>query len=191
MIRVGVLGSTRGSSMLPIVEAIKQHRLDAALSVVISNKQNALILQHAEKFGIPAAFVNPVGLSRESYDRQVSDLLRHYQVECVLLIGYMRILSSAFVADWQNRILNVHPSLLPAFAGGMDLAVHEAVLAAGVAETGCTVHIVTDEVDAGPIIVQKSCAVRQGDTAESLKLRVQALEGEALIEAVRVISIYC
>jgi folate-dependent phosphoribosylglycinamide formyltransferase PurN len=108
-----------------------------------------------------------------------------HSVDVVLLVGYMRILSNAFVDRYQGRLLNVHPSLLPAFAGGMDLNVHQAVLDAKVSQTGCTVHLVTREVDAGPILVQSRCDVLAHDDAESLKSRVQALEGPALIHALR------
>jgi len=101
------------------------------------------------------------------------------------MIGYMRIVSAAFVEAWRGRLLNVHPSLLPAFGGMMDTRVHEAVLAAGVAETGCTIHQVTEDVDAGPIVLQKRCPVLPGDTADTLKARVQALEQAAFIEVLK------
>eukprot|EP00947_MAST-08B_sp_MAST-8B-sp1_P000667 g667.t1 len=125
------------------------------------------------------------GLAREAFDETVSQALVDHGVDLVLLVGYMRILSDGFVDKWEGRLMNVHPSLLPDFAGGMDLKVHEAVLAAGKSESGCTVHQVTKEVDAGPIVLQKRCAVLKDDTPESLKARVQALEGTALIEAVQ------
>ena len=99
----------------------------------------------------------------------------------LLSVGYMRILSAEFVTEWNNKVINVHPSLLPAFAGKMDLEVHQAVLD----ETGCTIHYVTPEVDEGPVLLQKKCAVLKNDTAESLKNRVQLLEGAALVEAIQ------
>jgi phosphoribosylglycinamide formyltransferase-1 len=101
------------------------------------------------------------------------------------MIGYMRIVSPGFVRDWKGRMLNVHPSLLPAFGGLMNKSVHEAVLAAGVAETGCTIHLVTDEVDGGPIVLQRRCAVLAGDTVDRLQERVQALEQAAFVEVLR------
>jgi len=183
--RLGILGSTRGTDMLAIIAAIQQKRLSASIEIVVSNKADAVILERAKTHGLPTKFVNPQGLTRESYDNEISDLLRRNKVELIVLIGYMRILSAAFVADWRNKIINVHPSLLPAFAGGMDQDVHQAVLDAGIKETGCTVHYVTEEVDAGPILVQKRCDVLPDDSIESLRTRVQALEGEALIEAIR------
>ena len=184
MIRLGILGSTRGTNLLAIVEAIQQKRLPAEIEIVISNKQDALILERAKSFGLRAHFIDPKGLTRDEYDSNVSNLLSEHAVDLVVLIGYMRILSDAFVSKWQDKIINIHPSLLPAFAGKMDLEVHKAVLASGVAETGCTVHYVTQEVDAGPIITQKKCPVEPHDTPELLKARVQQLEGEAMVEAI-------
>jgi len=188
MIRLGILGSTRGSSLLPIIDAIAAQQLDAQINVIISNKADALILQKAAQHQLPFQFINPAQLTREDYDRKVTSALQQHEVDYVILIGYLRILSAEFVSTWHNKVLNVHPSLLPDFAGGMDLDVHRAVLDAGVKETGCTVHIVTEEVDAGPIVVQKKCLVERDDTPESLKARVQALEGTALIEAVQLLS---
>lgn len=185
MIRLGILGSTRGSSMLPIIEAIEQKRLAATINIVISNKSDAIIIQNATKHQLPTVFVDPKNLPREEYDKKISAVLKQHHVDLVMLIGYMRILSNEFVSEWKNKIINVHPSLLPAFAKEMDLAVHKAVLASGVKETGCTVHQVTEEVDAGPIIIQKKCLILEGDTPEALKARVQALEGEALIQAIQ------
>jgi len=121
---------------------------------------------------------------REEYDRRLDVLLKKSGAELILLIGWMRILSPWFCAAWENRVINVHPSLLPEFAGGMDTDVHAAVIKAGRKESGCTVHIAAPEVDSGPIILQKRCPVLEDDTPQTLKSRVQKLEGEALIEAV-------
>lgn len=182
--RLGVLGSTRGTHLLAILDAIKQKKISASIEIVISNKSNAFILERAKANGLSIQFIDPIGLTREEYDKKTSSLLHHYQVDLVLLIGYMRILSDEFVTTWQDKLINVHPSLLPAFAGKMDLEVHQAVLQSGVKETGCTVHYVTKEVDAGPIILQKKCAVIPLDTPQTLKERVQQLEGEALIQVI-------
>ncbi len=118
----------------------------------------------------------------------MTTVLQNYGVELVLLIGFMRILSVEFCQEWRDRILNVHPSLLPKYAGGMDTNVHAEVIKNGDAETGCTIHFVTEEVDAGPILSQKKCTVTPEDTVESLKTKVQALEGEAFIEAIKLIQ---
>lgn len=174
--------------MTAIHEAIIAGQLDAAVKIVISNKETAPILTRASGFGWVSQYISSQNLTREAYDQAVSQALRVAGVELVVLIGYMRILSPAFISDWQGRIINVHPSLLPDFDGLMDLAVHRAVLAEHKLETGCTVHIVTEEVDQGPILVQKKCPVHLEDSPEILKARVQALEGAALVEAIRALS---
>lgn len=188
MLRLGILGSTRGTVMVPIIEAITNKELNAEIAIVASNKADAYILENAKRHGLYAQFIDPTSLSREAYDEQISKAMHEHGVQLILLIGYMKILSKPFVASWENKIINIHPSLLPAFAGGMDLNVHQEVLNAKINETGCTVHFVTDEVDGGPIVVQKRCPVLKDDTADTLKKRVQALEGKALIEAINMIS---
>jgi len=184
-IRLGVLGSTRGTDLEAIIKAINEERLPATIEAVISNREDAYILERARKHGLEACFISHKDKSREKFDAEITHVLKAKRVELVLLIGFMRIFSDQFVEQWQGRILNVHPSLLPAFAGGMDMDVHEQVLKAGVTETGCTIHFVTKEVDAGPIVLQKRCPVDPDDTPETLKAKVQALEGEAFIEAIQ------
>jgi phosphoribosylglycinamide formyltransferase-1 len=184
-LRVGVVGSTRGTALQGILDEIAAGTLDVEVAVVVSDKQTAPILERADGCGILAEFIDPAGLKREAYDDLVSEHLVAAGAELVLLIGYMRIVSSKFVHTWQGRLLNVHPSLLPAFGGLMNKKVHEAVLAAGVGETGCTIHQVTEEVDGGPIVLQKRCPVLPGDTAETLKDRVQALEQAAFVDVLR------
>jgi phosphoribosylglycinamide formyltransferase 1 len=184
-LKVGVLGSTRGTALQGILDAKAVGILDVDIVMVVSDKQNAPILERAAKHGVCALFLDPAGLKRPAYDKQVSDVLQEAGAELVLLIGYMRIVSPEFVETWKGRLLNVHPSLLPAFGGLMNQKVHEAVLAAGVSETGCTIHQVTEEVDGGPIVLQKRCSVLPGDTAETLKNRVQALEQAAFVEVLQ------
>lgn len=184
-LKVGVLGSTRGTALQGILDAIAAGTLDVEMVLVVSDKQSAPILERAAKYGVSALFLSPAGLKREAYDDQVSETLREVGAELVLLIGYMRIVSAKFVETWRGRLLNVHPSLLPAFGGLMNQKVHEAVLAAGVSETGCTIHQVTEEVDGGPIVLQKRCPVLPGDTAEMLKDRVQTLEQAAFVEVLQ------
>jgi phosphoribosylglycinamide formyltransferase-1 len=181
-LKVGVLGSTRGTALQGILDAIAAGALDAEIALVISDKQAAPILERAARHGVRALFLSPAGWKREEYDRQVSEALREAGAELVLMIGYMRIVSVKFVETWRGRLLNVHPSLLPAFGGLMNRSVHEAVLEAGVSETGCTIHQVTEEVDGGSIVLQKRCPVLPGDTVEMLKERVQALEQAAFVE---------
>ena len=187
-LRIAILGSTRGTDMLPIMAAIDRQEINAAIVIVLSNKADAMILERARAGRLPARFMDPQGLDKVDYDATLSAALRHYAVDLIILIGYMRILTPSFVTTWRQKIINVHPSLLPEFAGGMNNDVHAAVLAAGKRETGCTVHYVTEAVDQGPIIVQKRCPVRPDDTVTTLKTRVQALEGMALLEAIATFS---
>lgn len=187
MISLGILGSTRGTNLAPIVDAIHEQRLDASIKIVASNQSHALILERACAAGLRAVWIDPDGLTRDQFDARVSNLFTEAGVERIVLTGYMRILSASFVTRWKNKIINVHPSLLPAFAGKRDLEVHRAVIAAGVPESGCSVHIVTADVDAGPVLLQKRCPVYSGDTPEILKTRVQALEGPALVEVLKFI----
>lgn len=185
MIRLGVLGSTKGTDLVPIVDAIQKGNLGASVEVVISNNKDALILEKAKKYNIDHFFIDHRGRAREGFDKEISDRLKGKEVDLVLLIGFMRILSRGFVSDWEGKIINVHPSLLPKHAGGMNESVHQQVLDAKDKETGCTIHLVTAKVDGGPILVQKRCVVEPEDTVGSLKNKVQKLEGEAFIEAIR------
>ncbi len=185
MIRLGVLGSTNGTDLQAILDAVSAGELDADVAVVISNRTGAYILERAEINNVPAFFISRKGKKREEFDGEITAVLKEHGVDLVLLIGFMRILSPEFCRVWQDRILNVHPSLLPKYAGGMDINVHEEVLKNKDTETGCTIHFVNDVVDAGPILIQKKCNVDPDDTADSLKTKVQTLEGEAFIEAIK------
>ncbi|MEE9167712.1 MAG: phosphoribosylglycinamide formyltransferase [Candidatus Neomarinimicrobiota bacterium] len=184
-IKLGVLGSTRGTDLQAVIDAIDRQELNASVKVVISNRKKAYILERARNHGIDAVFISHKEKVREEFDAEMSGVLEARGVELILLIGFMRILSGWFCEKWRNRIMNVHPSLLPAFAGGMDMNVHEEVLKARAKETGCTIHFVTEDLDAGPIVVQKTCSVEPDETPESLKEKVQALEGKAFVEAIQ------
>ena len=185
MIRLGVLGSTNGTDLQAILDAVSAGELDADVAVVISNRTGAYILERAEINNVSAFFISHKGKKREEFDGEITAVLKEHSVDLVLLIGFMRILSPEFCRVWQDRILNVHPSLLPKYAGGMDINVHEEVLKNKDTETGCTIHFVNDVVDAGPILIQKKCNVDPDDTVDSLKTKVQTLEGEAFIEAIK------
>lgn len=184
-LRIGVLGSTRGTALIPVMEACAKEQIEAEIVAVVSNKSSAPILEKGKSLGptVLTKFISAKGLTRAQYDAECTAALLGAGVEFVLLVGYMRILSKPFTDFWKGRCINVHPSLLPKHAGGMDLAVHQAVLDAKEGETGCTIHQVTEEVDGGPIMVQKVVKVEPGDTAESLKAKVQPLEGPAFVEA--------
>ena len=188
MIKLAVLGSTNGTDLRAIMAAISKGELDAEVSVVISNRKSAYILERARNYDVPAIFISHKEKAREEFDAEMTIVLNKRGVDLVLLIGFMRILSSEFCRVWQNKLLNVHPSLLPKYAGGMDTNIHEEVLKNGDTETGCTIHFVTEEVDGGPILIQKKCPVYGNDNVDTLKVRVQALEGRAFVEAINIIK---
>ena len=188
MIKLGVLGSTNGTDLQAILDAIGPGELNAEVSVVLSNQKDAYILERAENHNVPAFYISHKGKSRKEFDLEMTAVLKNHNVDLVLLVGFMRILSAEFCREWQDRLLNVHPSLLPKYAGGMDTNVHEEVIKNGDTETGCTIHFVTDEVDGGPILIQKKCNVDAGDTVETLKTKVQELEGRAFVEAIQLIQ---
>ena len=183
--KLGVLGSTKGTDLQAIIDAIDQKKLAASVEIVISNTSNAYILERAANHNIPYYSISHLEKNRETFDGEISTLLKKYKVDLVLLIGFMRILSVKFCKEWKMRILNVHPSLLPKYAGGIDTNVHEEVIRNGDVETGCTIHFVTETVDSGPILIQKKCLIDTNETPETLKKKVQRLEGEAFIEAIK------
>ena len=188
MIRLGVLGSTNGTDLQVILESVKAKKINAIVNVVISNKKNAYILKRGQNHGLPSIFINHNDKKRESFDSELTSTLEKYNVEYILLIGFMRILSSTFCKRWRHKIINVHPSLLPKYSGGMDMNIHEQVIKNGDKESGCTIHFVTEELDRGPILIQKKCKVNTNETPETLKVKVQRLEGIAFIEAINQIE---
>ena len=188
MIKLGVVGSTKGTDLQAILNAINSGDLNAEVSVVLSNRKNAYILKRAKNYNVHAFFISHKGKTRKEFDSEMTGVLKEYNVELVLLIGFMRILSAEFCREWHDKLLNVHPSLLPKYAGGMDTNIHEGVLKNGETETGCTIHFVTDEVDGGPILIQKRCRVEDDDTVDTLKTKVQKLEGKAFIDAINLIQ---
>ena len=185
-LRVGVLGSTRGTALQGVLDALAANDLpDVAVTLVVSDKPDAAILDRASNAGIDTLYLDPRGLDRPIYDEELTRAFEEAGADLLLMIGYMRIVSSNFIEQWRGRLLNVHPSLLPAFGGLMNRRVHEAVLHSGLHETGCTIHQVTEDVDAGPIVLQLRCPVLEDDTAESLKDRVQGLEQRGFVEVLR------
>jgi phosphoribosylglycinamide formyltransferase 1 len=169
--RVAVLISGRGSNLRALIEHCAAPGASAEIALVISDRADAPGLEHARAAGIRA---EAVGQGRDlQFERTLNDFLQLSEVGLICLAGFMRVLSPDFVAAWRDRLLNIHPSLLPAFPG---LDTHRRALEAGVRFHGCTVHFVRAEVDAGPIVVQGAVPVRQDDTAQSLAARVLALE---------------
>jgi phosphoribosylglycinamide formyltransferase 1 len=184
MKRLGILISGRGSNFEAIASAIARGEIAAEIAVVIANRPEARGLETARQRGLNAVSIPSKGLDREVYDRMLLEELHRQQVDLVLLAGFMRLLSASFIRQFPNRILNIHPSLLPAFPG-LD-AQHQA-LEHGVKITGCTVHFVDEQLDAGPIIVQAAVPVLDHDTVESLSARILQEEHRIYPEAIRTV----
>jgi phosphoribosylglycinamide formyltransferase-1 len=184
MKRLGILISGRGSNFEAIADSAAAGRIDAEIAVVISNRPDARGLEIAAARGLKAVCIPSKGLDREIYDRMLVDELRKSQVDLVCLAGFMRLLSSMFVREFPLRILNIHPSLLPAFPG-LD-AQHQA-LDHGVKFSGCTVHFVDEHLDAGPILIQAAVSVLNHDTVETLSARILKEEHRIYSEAIRIV----
>jgi len=182
------LASTKATDMQGLIDAIESKKIDAKISVLISNKKEAYAITRAKEHNIKSVIIESKGREREEFDREVASVLEENGVELILLIGYMRILSGFFVNKYKNKIMNIHPSLLPAFAGGMDKDVHLEILNSGVKVTGCTLHFVDESVDGGPIIMQKSVDISIDETVESLKEKVQKAEQEVIVKSVKLYS---
>lgn len=186
-VRIGVLASGRGSNLQAIIDAIEAGKLDARIVLVLSNKKDAAALERARKHGLADVFLDPKPFagqpdSREAYDRAVLDVLRKHDVELVLLAGYMKIVTPVLVKAYENRMMNIHPSLLPSFPG---LDAQKQALDHGVKLSGCTVHFVTDGVDEGPIIIQAAVPILEGDTPEALAARILVEEHKIYPKAVQ------
>jgi phosphoribosylglycinamide formyltransferase-1 len=182
MTRLGVLLSGRGSNFQAIAGNVAAGLIPAEIAVVIGNRPDAGGLDAARQRGLTALSLPSKGLDRETYDRQLTEALRAHDVEWVILAGYMRILSADFIRAFPQRILNIHPSLLPAFPG-LD-AQHQA-FDYGVKISGCTVHFVDEHLDHGPIVMQSSVEVQPDDTADSLSARILQQEHRIYSESIR------
>jgi phosphoribosylglycinamide formyltransferase-1 len=185
--RIGVLISGRGSNLQSIIDAVQEGRLDAQIGVVISNRADAAGLMRAREAGIEARIVNARDFpDRETCDRAIADILVDSRVELVCLAGFMRIVGKPLLHAFPNRILNIHPSLLPAFPG---LDAQRQALDHGVRVAGATVHLVTSELDGGPIVFQASVPVLTNDTVDTLSARILVEEHRIYPEAIqRVLS---
>lgn len=182
--RLGILLSGRGSNFEAIADSVEAGRIPAEIAIVISNRAEAPGLERARQRGLDAVCIPSRGMEREAYDRLLIAALRERQVDLVCLAGYMRLLSAAFIREFPLRILNIHPSLLPAFPG-LD-AQHQA-WEYGVKISGCTVHFVDEHLDAGPIILQAAVPVENDDTAETLAARILKEEHRLYSEAIRIV----
>lgn len=183
MKRIAVLASGQGSNLQAIIDAVENGTIrNAAVALAVSDRKNAYALERAALKNIPAVWFNPRSfISREDYDRELVAYLEEQQIDLVVLAGFMRLLTPYFVIAFQNRILNIHPSLLPAFPGKNGVA---DALAYGVKITGCTVHFVDAGLDTGPIILQEALTVKSDDTVESLHRRIHALEHRLYPQAI-------
>ena len=184
MKRLGILLSGRGSNFEAIADNIAAGRLQAEIAAVISNREGARGLEIARQRELPALCITSKGVSRQDYDRRVVEELQARNVELVCLAGFMRLLSAEFCRAFPMRILNIHPSLLPAFPG---LDAPKQALDHGVKISGCTVHFVDEQLDAGPIIQQAAVPVVDDDTADSLAARILKEEHRIYTEAIRII----
>jgi len=183
--RIGVLLSGRGSNFEALADSVAAGRIpNAEIAIVISNRENAPGIEKAQAREIPAQVIPSRGLEREAYDKLVIAALEEKKVDLVCLAGYMRLLSPAFVAAYRGRILNIHPSLLPAFPG---LESQRQAIEHGAKFSGCTVHFVDENLDAGPIILQAAVPIRDDDTPETLSERVLKEEHRIYTEAVRIV----
>ena len=184
--KIGILISGRGSNMVALVDAVNSGEIpDSEVAVVISDKPDAAGLLKAQERGVEALVIERRGRPRVEHDAEIAAALKERGVELVCLAGYMRLLSPDFVRALPNRIVNIHPSLLPAFPG---LNVQQQALDAGVKVSGCTVHFVDDDLDAGPIILQRPIEVKDDDTAETLSARILEKEHGAYVDAVKRIA---
>ncbi len=183
--RIGVLLSGRGSNFEALAESVAAGRIpNAEIAIVVSNREGAPGIERANARGIRTRVIPSKGLERETYDHQVAAVLEEHKIDLICLAGYMRLLSPYFVAKFPNRILNIHPSLLPSFPG---LESQRQALEYGVKVAGCTVHFVDENLDAGPIILQSVVPVKDDDTEESLNARILKEEHRIYSEAVRIV----
>ena len=182
---IGILLSGRGSNFMAIADNVASGKIPGAeIAVVISNRSDAAGLEEAKRRGLEARLIPSKGLEREAYDRQVVAVLEEKQVDLVCLAGFMRLLSPYFVSQFPNRVLNIHPSLLPAFPG---LEAQRQALEHGVKFTGCTVHFVDENLDAGPVILQSAVPILDDDTEETLSDRILREEHRIYSEAVALV----
>ncbi len=184
--KIAVLSSSGGTVLQAIMDELKSGRMPGITFVgLFTDKKNSLALKRAKSAGYKTFFFDPQGKTRVEYDREMLEKLKELKVDLVVLAGYMRILSGLFVENYRDRIINVHPSLLPDFAGGMDMSVHGEVLKSGVEKSGMTIHLVDESLDRGLILMQSECKVVSDETPTSLKEKVQALECKGMVDVIK------
>lgn len=184
--KIGVLVSGRGSNLQALIDSIQEGKVNSKIAVVISNRKEAPALERAKKAAIPTRILlSQPGENRENYNQKLAGVLQNYQVDLVVLAGFMRILSPQMISSYPHRIINIHPSLLPAFPG---LDAQKQALEAGVRTSGCTVHFVDEGCDTGPVILQKEVPVKPDDTVETLSARILVEEHKLLPKVVDLLA---
>ena len=187
-INLTVFASTRGTDLQAIIDAQKSGEMpDAELKFVLSDKKECYALERAKQAGIKTVFINPQGKTREEFDAECLKICQAENIDLIILIGYMRIITKVLIEPYQDKIVNIHPSLLPKYPG-MDLDVHKEVLKNQEKETGCTLHFVTEDLDAGPVILQEKVIIAENETPESLKAKVQEKEKEVILKGIRMFA---
>jgi phosphoribosylglycinamide formyltransferase-1 len=186
MINIGVLASGRGTNLQAIIEAIKEGKIEGRISIVISDNRDAFALKRAKQNNIETEYINFKSFkNREDYDKKIIKTLEEKKIDLVVLAGYMRIISPYFIRMYKNRIINIHPALLPSFPG---LHAQRQAVEHGVKVSGCTVHFVDEGVDSGPIILQKAVQVSADDTEESLAEKILKEEHQIYPRAIQLFS---
>lgn len=191
MLKIGVLISGGGTNLQAIMDSIDNGYIDGKIALIISNKKDAYGLVRGKKAGIETQYINPKDFeNHEAYNRRLIEAFQSKDVDLVVLAGYLKILSSRFIQEFRNRIINIHPSLIPSFCGDgyYGEKVHRSVIDYGCKVTGATVHIVDEGTDTGPIILQESVEVKDTETVESLQKKVLEIEHKILVEAIK---LYC
>jgi phosphoribosylglycinamide formyltransferase 1 len=179
------MASGSGSNFGAIAAAIQNQQLSAEIAVLVYNNPGILAIERAAQYQVPTVFHDHRGISRESLDQQIVQTLQAYQVNCVVMAGWMRVVTPILINAFPDRIINIHPSLLPSFPGMRAI---EQALAAGVKITGCTVHLVSPEVDSGPILIQAAVPIQPDDDVTALHARIQAVEHQILPAALRLLT---
>jgi phosphoribosylglycinamide formyltransferase-1 len=184
--RIGVLISGGGTNLQALIDACEKGEINGEIAVVLSNKEDVFGLERARRAGIRAEYVKWLGMAPEEYDEKLADMLKDEGVQLVVLAGWLRVLTRHFIEHFKNRIINIHPSLIPSFCGKgyYGEKVHQAVLKAGVKVTGATIHMVDEGTDTGPILFQEAVGVLPEDTVETLQKRVLEVEHRLLVKAV-------
>jgi len=186
MVNIGVLASGRGTNLQAIIEAVEDGRIEGKIKIVISDNSDAYALKRAEQNNIDTQYIDFKSFkNREDYDKEIIKSLEEKKIDLVVLAGYMRILSPYFIRTYKNKIINIHPALLPSFPG---LHAHKQAVEYGVKVSGCTVHFVNEGVDSGPIILQKAVEVKDDDTEESLAERILREEHRIYPQAIQLFS---